>query len=189
MLSFWYLCVLFVVFIFERSLTSQLVRGESQPLPEKVKGACWVQCTSESSYTNRCTSNRSWKEPMFLGEIKHFSHGGIWCDNFSAEKRFFSWAPLVQPSNIWLLSAVGMDTISIHSRVKWLCSRPVFYWSRLRSAVIETWHLGENANLARQRGERERETFFGIEHDAPVEKNSKAYFSGNGKGVNRLFYF
>ena len=58
---------------------------------------------------------------------------------------------------------MGMDTIGIHSWVKWLCSSfhqlPIQWWKR----------VGERANLAR-REVRGRLSFHEVEHDAPGEK-------------------
>ena len=51
--------------------------------------------------------------------------------------------PLVKnpltPTNIWLLSAMGMDMVGIHSLVKWFCRRG--------STVIETIQRGDGANF------------------------------------------
>ena len=90
-----------------------------------------------------------WADDVLLSNFRSPEYIMALQEERNPVKPLFHWSknPLT-PTNIWLVFAMEMDSISIHSRVKWPCS-----FNQPRSAAMETGHCGERANLARKRWE------------------------------------
>ena len=116
----------------QRNLTGQLRQFMKRSVFPQIKGS---NCYSGSGLT-----------PVLI-QLHSHSYYYSWPGNLQHK---ITSAPFPQgkkpksPTRFRLLSAMRMPTIGIHSRVKCLCSRHRFFYRLwLRSAVMETWNMGE----------------------------------------------